>query len=61
MHSTTLIIWDCKMDWTNLGLNLNITIEFYIKKKKKKKKNHEQKQYNILLLATVGKQISLAN
>ena len=45
------------MDWTNLGLNLNITIEFYIKKKK----NHEQKQYNILVLATVGKQISLAN
>ena len=41
------------MDWTNLGLNLNITIEFYIKKKKK--------QYNILVLATVGKQISLAN
>ena len=46
------------MDWTNLGLNLNITIEFYIKKKKK---NYEQKQYNILVLATVGKQISLAN
>ena len=39
------------------SLNLIVTIEFYIKKKKK---NHE-KQYNILVLALVGKQISLAN
>ena len=60
LHSTTLIIWECKMDRTNLGLNLNITAEFYIKKLIKKK-NHEKKQYNILVLALVGKQMSLAN
>ena len=40
----------------NLSLNLIVTTF-----KKKKKKKPWKKQYNILVLALVGKQISLAN
>ena len=36
LHSTTLIIWDCKMDWANPSLNLIVTTNFYIKKNRVK-------------------------